>query len=159
MSISTIATNFPPKFWAFFHFEERGKSMHFPIRVYYEDTDAGGVVYHANYLNFFERARTEFLRQYNFSQQALFAKSLAFVVKKIEIDYKLPARLDDLLNVETTISEFKKATLVFKQTLWKQDICLSEATVIVASVDLVKMKPVAIPDDIRQALQKINFSI
>ncbi|MEG9498361.1 tol-pal system-associated acyl-CoA thioesterase [Mannheimia indoligenes] len=133
--------------------------MNFPIRVYYEDTDAGGVVYHANYLNFFERARTEFLRQYNFSQQALFAKSLAFVVKKIEIDYKLPARLDDLLNVETTISEFKKATLVFKQTLWKQDICLSEATVTVASVDLVKMKPVAIPDDIRQALQKINFSI
>ncbi|QNS14970.1 tol-pal system-associated acyl-CoA thioesterase [Mannheimia bovis] len=133
--------------------------MHFPIRVYYEDTDAGGVVYHANYLNFFERARTEFLRQYNFSQQALFGQSLAFVVKKIEIEYKLPARLDDLLNVETTISEFKKATLVFKQTLWKQDICLSEATVTVASVDLVKMKPVAIPDDIRQALQKINFSI
>ncbi|QLB40977.1 tol-pal system-associated acyl-CoA thioesterase [Mannheimia pernigra] len=132
--------------------------MDFMIRVYYEDTDAGGVVYHANYLNFFERARTEFLRQCNFSQQALLAQSLAFVVKKIEIEYKLPARLDDLLNVETTISEFKKATMVFKQTLWKQNVCLSVATVTIASVDLVKMKPVAIPDDIHQALQKINFS-
>lgn len=127
--------------------------MDFPIRVYYEDTDAGGVVYHANYLNFFERARTEFLRQYHFSQQELFAQSLAFVVKKIEIDYKSPARLDDLLNVETTLSECKKATLIFEQTLWKDDVCLSKARVTVASVDLVKMKPVAIPDDIRQALQ------
>ncbi|EXI62981.1 hypothetical protein MHD_02240 [Mannheimia granulomatis] len=127
--------------------------MNFPIRVYYEDTDAGGVVYHANYLNFFERARTEFLRQYHFSQQALFAQSLAFVVKKIEIDYKLPARLDDLLTVETTLSECKKATLIFEQKLCKDGVCLSSATVIVASVDLVKMKPVAIPDDIRQALQ------
>ncbi len=96
--------------------------MNFPIRVYYEDTDAGGVVYHANYLNFFERARTEFLRQYNFSQQELFAKSIAFVVRRIEIDYRFPARLDDLLSVETTISEVKKASIIFKQNLWKGEI-------------------------------------
>ncbi|MDD0823647.1 tol-pal system-associated acyl-CoA thioesterase [Mannheimia sp. AT1] len=127
--------------------------MDFPIRVYYEDTDAGGVVYHANYLNFFERARTEFLRQYNFSQQELFAKSFAFVVRRVEIDYKSPARLDDLLKVETVILEVKKASVIFKQNLWKDEICLSSATVTVASVDLVKMKPVAIPDDIRQVLQ------
>lgn len=133
--------------------------MDFPIRVYYEDTDAGGVVYHSNYLNFFERARTEFLRQQDFSQQELFSQSLAFVVKRIEIDYKLPARLDDLLNVETTLSELKKATLIFKQRLWKDGDCLSEANVTVACVDLIKMKPVAIPDDIRQALQKSYFSI
>lgn len=127
--------------------------MDFPIRVYYEDTDAGGVVYHANYLNFFERARTEFLRQHHFSQQELFSQSLAFVVKKIEIDYKFPARLDDLLNVETTLSELKKATFVFNQRLWKEEQCLSEAIVTVACVNLAKMKPVAVPDDIRQALQ------
>ncbi|HGO5815208.1 TPA: tol-pal system-associated acyl-CoA thioesterase [Mannheimia haemolytica] len=133
--------------------------MDFPIRVYYEDTDAGGVVYHSNYLNFFERARTEFLREHHFSQQELFAQSIAFVVKKIEIEYKFPARLDDLLNVETTLSAFKKATLIFQQKLWKDGVCLSEANVTVACVDLIKMKPVAIPDDIRQALQKINFSI
>ncbi|AHG75982.1 tol-pal system-associated acyl-CoA thioesterase [Mannheimia varigena] len=133
--------------------------MDFPIRVYYEDTDAGGVVYHSNYLKFFERARTEFLRQYNFSQQELFAQSIAFVVKKIEIEYKFPARLDDLLNVETTISAFKKATILFQQNLWKDGGCLSSATVTVACVDLVKMKPIAIPDDIRQALQTNKFSI
>ena len=60
--------------------------MHFPIRVYYEDTDAGGVVYHANYICFFERARTEFLRQGGFSQQALLADNFAFVVKTLTID-------------------------------------------------------------------------
>lgn len=87
--------------------------MNFPIRVYYEDTDAGGVVYHANYICFFERARTEFLRQMGFSQQELLAKSFAFVVKKLEIDYKIPARLDDLLRVETEIIELKKQRLFF----------------------------------------------
>ncbi|MDE8033729.1 tol-pal system-associated acyl-CoA thioesterase [Actinobacillus equuli subsp. haemolyticus] len=129
--------------------------MNFPIRVYYEDTDAGGVVYHANYICFFERARTEYLRQVGFSQQQLLAGSFAFVVKKLEIDYKIPARLDDLLRVETVVTELKKATIVFQQQLWRDDICLSEAKVTVASVDLTKMKPVAIPDDIRQALQAV----
>ncbi|WP_018652051.1 tol-pal system-associated acyl-CoA thioesterase [Actinobacillus capsulatus] len=129
--------------------------MNFPIRVYYEDTDAGGVVYHANYICFFERARTEYLRQVGFSQQQLLAGSFAFVVKKLEIDYKIPARLDDLLRVETVVTELKKATIVFQQQLWRDDICLSEAKVTVASVDLTKMKPVGIPDDIRQALQAV----
>lgn len=129
--------------------------MNFPIRVYYEDTDAGGVVYHANYICFFERARTEYLRQVGFSQQQLLAGSFAFVVKKLEIDYKIPARLDDLLRVETVVTELKKATIVFQQQLWRDDICLSEAKVTVASVDLTKMKPVAIPDEIRQALQAV----
>lgn len=127
--------------------------MNFPIRVYYEDTDAGGVVYHANYLNFFERARTEFLRQIGFSQQQLLEQSLAFVVKKIEIDYKYPARLDDLLTVESEIIELKKATIIFQQKLWRENCCLSEAQVTVASVDLTKMKPVAIPEQIRSAMQ------
>ncbi|WP_150539986.1 tol-pal system-associated acyl-CoA thioesterase [Actinobacillus vicugnae] len=129
--------------------------MNFPIRVYYEDTDAGGVVYHANYICFFERARTEYLRQVGFSQQQLLAGSFAFVVKKLEIDYKIPARLDDLLRVETIVTELKKATIVFQQQLWRDDICLSEAKVTVASVDLIKMKPVAIPDEIRRALQAV----
>ncbi|AUI65338.1 MULTISPECIES: tol-pal system-associated acyl-CoA thioesterase [Glaesserella] len=129
--------------------------MDFPIRVYYEDTDAGGVVYHARYLHFFERARTEFLRQLGFSQQELLAESLAFVVKKIDIDYKIPAHLDDLLNVETTISELKGAKIVFHQQLWRNKECLTEASVTVASVDLKKMKPIAIPADIKQAFQQI----
>lgn len=124
--------------------------MDFPIRVYYEDTDAGGVVYHANYICFFERARTEFLRQGGFSQQSLLENQVAFVVKKLAIDYKTPARLDDLLTVKTEIKELKKATIVFIQRLYREDFCLSEATVTVACVDLTKMKPIAIPTDIQQ---------
>lgn len=129
--------------------------MHFPIRVYYEDTDAGGVVYHANYICFFERARTEFLRQGGFSQQALLAENFAFVVKTLTIDYKLPARLDDLLSVQTTVKAVKKATIIFEQNLFKTDICLCSAEVTVASVDLIKMKPKAIPQAILDALQAV----
>ena len=129
--------------------------MHFPIRVYYEDTDAGGVVYHANYICFFERARTEFLRQGGFSQQALLAENFAFVVNTLTIDYKLPARLDDLLSVQTTVKAVKKATIIFEQNLFKADICLCSAEVTVASVDLIKMKPKAIPQAILDALQAV----
>lgn len=132
-----------------------GEKIHFPIRVYYEDTDAGGVVYHANYICFFERARTEFLRQGGFSQQALLAENFAFVVKSLTIDYKLPARLDDLLSVQTTVKAVKKATIIFEQNLFKADICLCSAEVTVASVDLIKMKPKAIPQTILDALQAV----
>lgn len=132
-----------------------GAKMHFPIRVYYEDTDAGGVVYHANYICFFERARTEFLRQGGFSQQALLAENFAFVVKTLTIDYKFPARLDDLLSVQTTVKAVKKATIIFEQNLFKADICLCSAEVTVASVDLIKMKPKAIPQAILDALQAV----
>lgn len=129
--------------------------MDFPIRVYYEDTDAGGVVYHACYLHFFERARTEFLRQLGFSQQLLLSQSMAFVVKKMEIDYKKPAYLDDFLTVKSIISELKGAKIVFKQTLWRGEERLCEVSVVVVSVDLSKMKAIAIPEDIKQAFNAI----
>ncbi|MWQ25829.1 tol-pal system-associated acyl-CoA thioesterase [Glaesserella parasuis] len=129
--------------------------MDFPIRVYYEDTDAGGVVYHACYLHFFERARTEFLRQLGFSQQLLLSQSIAFVVKKMEIDYKKPAYLDDFLTVKSIISELKGAKMVFKQTLWRGEERLCEVSVVVVSVDLSKMKAIAIPEDIKQAFNAI----
>ncbi|ATW42992.1 tol-pal system-associated acyl-CoA thioesterase [Glaesserella parasuis] len=129
--------------------------MDFPIRVYYEDTDAGGVVYHACYLHFFERARTEFLRQLGFSQQLLLSQSIAFVVKKMEIDYKKPAYLDDFLTVKSIISELKGAKIVFKQTLWRGEERLCEVSVVVVSVDLSKMKAIAIPEDIKQAFNAI----
>ncbi|MDO4430518.1 MAG: tol-pal system-associated acyl-CoA thioesterase [Lonepinella koalarum] len=126
----------------------------FPVRVYYEDTDAGGVVYHARYLHFFERARTEILRELNISQQRLLAESqLAFVVKSMQIDYRIPAKLDDLLDVETLISELKGATVVFTQTLKRAEQLLSVATVKVACVDLGKMKPVALPEYVKAAFQ------
>ncbi|MFZ7143489.1 tol-pal system-associated acyl-CoA thioesterase [Avibacterium avium] len=123
-----------------------------PIRVYYEDTDAGGVVYHARYLHFFERARTDYLRELGFSQQALLDEhNLAFVVKTMQIDYRLAAKLDDLLTVETEVSGIKGATILFSQQIKRNDVPICTAEVKVACVDLTKMKPVAIPQEIKAA--------
>lgn len=124
----------------------------YPVRVYYEDTDAGGVVYHARYLHFLERARTEYLRQLSFSQERLLSEEkLAFVVRKITIDYLFPAKLDDWLRVETAIVEIKNASLLFEQILKRNEQVLCKATVKVACVDLSKMKAVAIPQKIKKA--------
>lgn len=126
----------------------------FPVRVYYEDTDAGGVVYHARYLHFFERARTEYLRTLDFSQQMLLnERNVAFVVKTMTIDYRLPARLDDLLTVETRISEVRSAAVLFTQQLKRDELILCTATVKVASVDLSKMRPVALPEEVKAAFR------
>ena len=127
----------------------------FPVRIYYEDTDAGGVVYHARYLHFFERARTEYLRTLDFSQQMLLnERNVAFVVKTMTIDYRLPARLEDWLVVETKISEVRGAAILFTQQLKRDELILCTATVKVASVDLSKMKPVALPDEVKAAFLK-----
>ncbi|AKD37875.1 hypothetical protein I926_02735 [Pasteurella multocida subsp. multocida OH4807] len=129
------------------------KVFNFPVRVYYEDTDAGGVVYHARYLHFFERARTEYLRHLHFSQHVLLnERQVAFVVKTMNIDYCFPAKLDDLLLVETMITEVKGASLFFTQKLKKNELILCEATVKVACVDLGKMKPMPIPTEMKAAL-------
>ena len=126
-----------------------------PIRIYYEDTDAGGVVYHARYLHFFERARTEYLRSIGFTQQVLLREQqIAFVVKSLVIDYKFPAKLDDWLFVETEIVAINGATILFKQYLKRDTDVLSMADVKVACVDLNKMKPVAIPDELKAAFLK-----
>ncbi|MBN6710312.1 tol-pal system-associated acyl-CoA thioesterase [Haemophilus haemoglobinophilus] len=128
----------------------------FPVRVYYEDTDAGGVVYHARYLHFFERARTEYLRTLGFSQQNLLSENqIAFVVKSMQIEYCVPAKLDDLLVVETCVDTVKGASIVFSQILKRDEEILSESIVKVASVDLIKMKPVAIPKEVKAGF-KIN---
>ncbi|MFQ1014039.1 tol-pal system-associated acyl-CoA thioesterase [Avibacterium paragallinarum] len=125
-----------------------------PIRVYYEDTDAGGVVYHARYLHFFERARTEYLRQLGFSQQHLLnERNYAFVVKTMQIDYRLAAKLDDLLMVETKVSGIKGATILFSQQIKRDNVVICTAEVKVACVDLSKMKPAAIPEEIKAAFK------
>ncbi|PHI41247.1 tol-pal system-associated acyl-CoA thioesterase [Actinobacillus succinogenes] len=129
-----------------------GAAFPFPVRVYYEDTDAGGVVYHARYLHFYERARTEFLRTLNFSQQTLLEeRKIAFVVKSMKIDYCIPAKLDDFLSVETEVAEVKGATIIFTQSLKRDENILSTATVKVACVDLGKMKPTALPKEVKAA--------
>lgn len=130
-------------------------TFQFPVRVYYEDTDAGGVVYHARYLHFFERARTEFLRTLNFSQnQLLHEQNIAFVVKSMNIDYRFPACLDDALIVESEVVEVKGATILFSQILKRDELVLTTATVKVACVDLGKMKPAALPAEVKAAISK-----
>lgn len=120
-----------------------------PIRIYYEDTDAGGVVYHARYAHFFERARTEMLREKGFEQQKLRKENLAFVVRKMTIDYLHPARLDDLLTVETKIAYVQHTSLAFVQRLINQqgkEICTAE--IVIVSIDTFKMKPTRLPESI-----------
>lgn len=122
------------------------RSFDWQARVYYEDTDAGGVVYHARYLAFYERARTEMLRQFGISQQSLLQLGTAFVVRKMDIDYISPAKLDDMLTIHSEVVQLKRASLVFQQQIVNQDHKLiSQATVIIACVDMIKMKPCALP--------------
>ncbi|MBI0059837.1 tol-pal system-associated acyl-CoA thioesterase [Gilliamella apis] len=122
------------------------KQFNWNARVYYEDTDAGGVVYHARYLAFFERARTEMLRQLDISQQKLLQEGIAFVVKKMDISYDFPARLDDMLTISTKIEQIRKASIIFKQTILNQNKqIISNADVVIACVNMTKMKPCALP--------------
>ena len=130
------------------------KNFNYQLRVYYEDTDAGGIVYYANYLKFAERARTEWLRSLGINQSFFLEQNLGFVVRKVEMDNKTSAKLDDLLTIKTTISTLKKASLVFNQQIINQDSqLLCEINVLVASVNLLRAKPCAIPDTILGALQ------
>lgn len=127
------------------------------MRVYYEDTDAGGVVYHSNYLNFYERARTEYLRKLGFEQDVLLDQGLAFVVRKCELDYLVAARFNDQLIVTVEIAQLKRASIVFKQKITTIDgNLLSTARVVVVSVALEKMKPTAIPSLILKELQRAS---
>ena len=126
------------------------------VRVYYEDTDAGGIVYYANYLKFFERARTEWLRQMGIEQDILLERSVGFVVKRVEMDNYAPARFNDLLCIESEIVELKRVSLIFKQIIispYKQ--CLVSALIRVACVNLSSMKPQAIPDNILGELKRV----
>lgn len=109
-------------------------------RVYYEDTDFSGLVYHARYLHFFERGRTDFIRLLGVSQGALHtgkdpAEATAFVVRRMEIDFKSPARMDDLLMIRTRTEEVRGARMVLEQTISRQDELLSGARVTVAVVN------------------------
>ncbi|WP_217512165.1 tol-pal system-associated acyl-CoA thioesterase [Vibrio metschnikovii] len=123
-----------------------GQIFDWPITVYYEDTDAGGVVYHANYLKFFERARTEILRSLGFSQQQLLEQNIGFVVRSASVDFIRAARLDDQLTVKTSVVELKKVSLTFCQELVNPNgQLLCKALVKVACIDNQKMRPTGLP--------------
>ncbi|AML59589.1 4-hydroxybenzoyl-CoA thioesterase family active site [Serratia rubidaea] len=120
-----------------------------PVRVYYEDTDASGVVYHARYVAFFERARTEMLRQHDFHQQQLLSEHVAFVVRRMTVDYLLPARLDEQLEVQSEITQLRGASLTFAQRIVNSGgALLSQADVLIACIDPHQMKPRALPKSI-----------
>ncbi|MEO9945116.1 MAG: tol-pal system-associated acyl-CoA thioesterase [Paraglaciecola sp.] len=124
-------------------------SFEHKIRVYYEDTDAGGIVYYANYLKFMERARTEWLRAMGTEQDILLEHSVGFVVKRVEMDNHAPARFNELLSIQTEIVELKRASLVFKQVIISPaNKPLVSALIRVACVNISNMKPQAIPEKI-----------
>jgi acyl-CoA thioester hydrolase len=124
-----------------------------PVRVYYEDTDTGGVVFYANYLKFFERARTEWLRAAGVSQQALTqSHRLMFVVKSTAVDYHAPAKLDDELKLSVVVEKLGHASVEFAQQAWRvsgaQMQLLSSGRIKVVCVDIDTFRPSPIPDEV-----------
>lgn len=133
------------------------KHFRFPLRVYYEDTDAGGVVYYANYLAFMERARTEWLRSIGYENQQLMEElGLVFAVRRACVDYLGPARLDDLLDVVVRISKVKRASLVFEQHIMRGDTLLCSGEITLVCVDLGSFRPAAIPDSILKEINNVG---
>ncbi|HMM54850.1 MAG TPA: tol-pal system-associated acyl-CoA thioesterase [Candidatus Desulfobacillus sp.] len=126
----------------------------FPVRVYYEDTDAAGVVYYASYLRFLERGRTEWLRALGFEQQRLAQDAgVVFVVRSLNIEYLKPARLDERLAVLTAPAAAGRAQITLKQRIERDGEILVEATVRVACLDAVKMKPAALPAPLKNKME------
>ena len=134
-----------------------GKVFAFPARVYYEDTDAGGVVYYANYLKYAERARTEFIRALGVNQhEALLAEDMCgFMVRVLNIEYKAPAILDDLLSVTCEVLSLNGARLEMKQEIFCQDKLLVSMTVQLAYVSLTKKRPIRIPEAIVNKIESL----
>ena len=129
------------------------------VRVYYEDTDAAGIVYYANYLRFLERGRTEFLRSLGHSQQQLMQEGVAFAVRSVTAEYLKPARLDDLLSVETRIESLGRAQVVFSQRISRGEDVLLDAKIRVACIDPASGKPKAMPRSIHEQFQPLCTSI
>jgi acyl-CoA thioester hydrolase len=126
----------------------------FPVRVYYESTDAGGVVYHAEYLKFLERARSEWLRHLGFDHQALARNHRAvFVVSSMAIDFAKPARLDDTLAVSVQLESLGKVRCVFAQEIRREDDVLVRAKVTVACLAVESFKPLEIPEPLKRKME------
>ena len=126
------------------------------VRVYYEDTDSGGVVYYANYLKYLERARTELLRELGFAQRQLAEETgLAFAVRSLAVEYLKPARLDDLVEVVTVVEDLGRAQVKFAQSIRRAEDTLVTAAVRVACLDLAKGRAAAIPKPIYEKLKEL----
>ena len=126
-----------------------------PVRVYYEDTDAGGVVYHSNYLNFMERARTEWLRALGFEQDQLRDREgVLFAVRAVTVDFLKPARFNDALSVSVRLGKHGAASLALAQTIERGDEVLSRGDVRIACLDASRFQPCPIPAVVNAAINK-----
>jgi acyl-CoA thioester hydrolase len=125
------------------------QEFHWTVRVYYEDTDAGGIVYYANYLKYFERARTEWLRSIGVNQQQMMAEDQCmFVVKSNTVEYHAPARLDDELKLTVVVERLGRASVHFAQEAWCGDRLLATGKIKAVCVDSVSVRPTGIPEEI-----------
>jgi acyl-CoA thioester hydrolase len=121
------------------------------VKIYYEDTDAGGVVYYANYLRYMERARTEFLSKRGISVAGYHGEGLFFVVAHVDIRYRSPARLGETIEVQTEVKELKRASITLGHRVLREDALLAEAEVTLALVDRER-KPVRLPEAFKALL-------
>ena len=128
---------------------------HISVRVYYEDTDAAGIVYYANYFHFLERGRTEFLRTRGHNQSALMQQGIAFAVRSASAEFLKPARLDDLLTVETDIASLGRAQVTFAQRILRDKELLLDARIRVACIDPVRGKPIPMPRTLHEQLSSL----
>lgn len=134
--------------------------LDWPIRIYYEDTDAGGIVYYANYLKYFERARTEWFRHFGLNQQAMHDQFQAmFVVRSTVVEYYLPAHLDDELIISTEVEKLGKAVVIFVQKIWRGTECLVEGYFKIGCVHSETIRPRAIPSEVMHTVQSKSHSV
>ena len=131
-------------------------SFEIPVRVYIEDTDAGGIVFYGNYLKFFERARTDFLRSIGIEQSVTIENNLIFVVRHIAVDYRAPARLDDLLMISCAVQSIRPTRVLFSQSANRANdgMSLVNAEVEVVTVSMDTLKPRMLPDTLLNILQQ-----
>ena len=130
------------------------KEFSLPLRVYIEDTDAGGIVYYVNYLKFMERARTEYMRSLGFGKNFVFNHDLMFVVKNVQIDYRQAAQLDDELAATATVTRLGGASMVLRQSVTRGKQVLATASVKIASVDRHNLKPVRMPPELVERVRR-----
>ena len=130
------------------------QAFQWPVRVYYEDTDAGGVVYHSQYLNFMERARTEWLRHLGFEQTFLRESlNILFVVHSMQIQFKKPAKFNDMLQVSSQLVNLRLGSFECQQKISREEEILIEAQVKIACVDALTFKPTGIPTQIKLSME------
>ena len=135
--------------------EIKNQKHYFPVRIYYEDTDAQGIVYYANYLNYAERARTEMLRLLGWGHQETLKEGVGFVVRHCEVDYKKSAQIDDILTLETFITKMGASSLYLTQNILKQDEILVTVKVCLVFIDVQTYRPKRIDELWRKKIMSL----